>query len=137
MPNFAESVVESFKQIRFVMPEIAKPDREEKPVAAFSSEKAKHDCILHAVRDQRANVFWRAIESMPIAVADTMPIAFIPFTTRSPSGYAQNDAGWGGRWPVGMLGVSFDEAEQVIAFAKSFAEWEDEYPPIVTRVLVK
>jgi hypothetical protein len=54
MPNFAAGVVEFVKQIRLAMPEFKKPE-EKKP--EFISEKTKHDCIMHAVRDQRANVF--------------------------------------------------------------------------------
>lgn len=134
MPNFAEGVVESIKQIRLTMPEIRKP---ELPEPIFVSEKQVHDCILHAIRDQRANVFWQAVEAMSDDIADTMPAAFVPFTTRSPSGYPKNTEGWGGRWPVGMLGVSNREAEQVFLFAKSFPEWDNDYPPIVARMLLK
>jgi hypothetical protein len=137
MPKFSESVVELVRQARFVMPGLTKENPEEKPILKFVSEKPTHDCILHAVRDQRANAFWQAVESMPQEIADTMPLAFVLFTTRNPSGYANNTEGWGGRFPVGMIGVSFAEAEQVFAFARTFAEWEDDYPSIVSRVLAK
>ena len=88
----------------------------------FRSENPVHDCILHCVRDQDHAPFWSAVENMSQAKADEMPLPFIPLTTRNPRGVASGE-GWGGRWPVGMLGVTVSEAESVFAYARSFPEW--------------
>lgn len=141
MPEFTQCVIE-FSGLESRSPKTRLPKTittETSPSApsGFVSEKNVHDCIMHAIRDEESRTFWRAVEFMPQSVADTMPAAFIPFTTRSPSGYESISDGWGGRWPVGMVGMTFNEAESVLSFAASFAEWSESRPHLVMRILSK
>lgn len=139
MPKFSEiTVTDAGKPGR---PSLFRMFHEEKketvlPEPIFVSSKKKHDCIIHTVRDERTKSFWRAVENMPQSLADQMPRAFAPLTTRTSSAFGKvEEPGWGGRWPVGMLGVTHEEAKDVTEYSKNFEGFDDAYPPIIIRVL--
>lgn len=139
MPKFSEvTVVDAGKPGRPSLFRILHEEKGGSPLSdsIFVSSQKKHDCILHTIRDERTKSFWKAVENMPQSLADQMPRAFAPLTTRTSMAFGKiEDPGWGGRWPVGMLGVTHAEAQDVLSYSNNFEGFDDTYPPIVIRIL--